>query len=120
MQRQVVRLAHTVIETRRFALSKGKAVLEVRPKVPWDKGEAVRWLMARMGAGHPPASTLAVYIGDDATDEDAFRAVRTTGLGIVVGHDRPVSAAHYALASVEQTTQFLAVLSGLIWPRPQL
>jgi trehalose-6-phosphatase len=56
-------------------------------------------------------------MGDDETDEDAFRAVRAEGLGIVVGYDRLFSAAPYALESVEQTAQFLAVLNGLCWPR---
>jgi trehalose-6-phosphatase len=57
-----------------------------------------------------------VYIGDDKTDEDAFQALGTTGLGILVGCDRLSSAARYYVESVEQTMQFLAMLSGLTWP----
>jgi trehalose-6-phosphatase len=56
-----------------------------------------------------------VYIGDDETDEDAFQALGASGLGILVGCDRLASAAHYYIESVEQTTQFLAILSGLTW-----
>jgi trehalose-6-phosphatase len=59
---------------------------------------------------------FVVYIGDDETDEDAFQVLGAAGLGILVGCDRLSSAAHYYVESVEQTTQFLAMLSGLTWP----
>jgi trehalose-phosphatase len=53
-----------------------------------DKGSAVRSLVSRA-----PAGTLAVYVGDDATDEDAFAAVRDRGFGVRVGEgDRPTQA----------------------------
>jgi trehalose-phosphatase len=78
--------------TGRFRVVHGKAVLELRPPVDWNKGEAVRWLLAR------PAlrDRTPVYLGDDATDEDAFRAVRMNGVGVLVGRPRR-SAAHYRL-----------------------
>jgi trehalose 6-phosphate phosphatase len=120
VQEQVVRLVRPALETRRFALRTGTAVVEVRPRVRWDKGEAVRWLVERMRGERPATRPLVIYMGDDETDEDAFRVVRREGLGIVVGEDRLFSAAHYAVASVEQTAQFLAVLSGLTWPKPQV
>jgi trehalose-phosphatase len=46
-----------------------------------DKGDVVRWLL-----GSTPPGTLPVYIGDDVTDEDAFRAVTGRGLALRVGH----------------------------------
>jgi len=116
VQEQIVHLLRPALETRQFALRTGTAVLEVRPRVQWDKGEAVRWLVERMCGDQQATRPLVIYMGDDETDEDAFRAVRREGLGIVVGEDRLFSAAHYAVASVEQTAQFLAVLSGLTWP----
>ena len=52
------------------------------------KGTAVRALV-----GHAIEGTLAVFLGDDATDEDAFRAVRPWGYGLRVGReDRPTAA----------------------------
>jgi trehalose 6-phosphate phosphatase len=117
VQWQIVHLLQPALETRRFALRKGTAVVEVRPRVRWDKGEAVRWLVEHMCGERPATRPLVIYIGDDETDEDAFRAVRREGLGIVVGEGRLFSAAPYAIASVEQTAQFLAVFSGLTWPQ---
>jgi trehalose 6-phosphate phosphatase len=48
----------------------GREVLEVRPPVRIDKGTAVRELLAGSGAA------AAVYVGDDRTDADGWRALR--------------------------------------------
>ena len=51
----------------------GKKVFEIRPAVAWDKGKALLWLLDVLELG---PGVLPVYVGDDETDEDAFRAVR--------------------------------------------
>ena len=48
----------------------GREVLEVRPPVRVDKGTAVTELLAGAGA------RAALYVGDDRTDADAWRALR--------------------------------------------
>jgi trehalose 6-phosphate phosphatase len=50
----------------------GRKVLEIRPPVPIDKGQAVRELLGRT------AAAAALYAGDDVTDLDGFDAL--TGL----------------------------------------
>jgi trehalose 6-phosphate phosphatase len=60
-----------------FAVHWGRKVLEVRPPVTFDKGLGVNALLA--GAGdreNGSVITSAVYVGDDSTDIDAFRALR--------------------------------------------
>jgi trehalose-phosphatase len=59
----------------------GKGLVEVRPTADWDKGSAVEWLLDR-GAFK---GTIPISMGDDETDEDAFRAVEGRGLSIFVG-----------------------------------
>jgi trehalose 6-phosphate phosphatase len=95
------------VEAGVFTLRSGKAVIEVRPHVPWDKGEAVRWIVDHMRQELPASSLLAIYVGDDDTDEDAFRVLAATGIGIVVGSERQHSAAHYYAASVEEVERLL-------------
>jgi trehalose 6-phosphate phosphatase len=56
-------------ETQGFATHWGRKVLEVRPPVPVDKGQAVRTLLEQAGP------RVALYGGDDATDLDAFEAL---------------------------------------------
>ncbi len=48
----------------------GRMVLEVRPAAPVDKGTAARALLAGRGV------RAALYVGDDRTDADAWRALR--------------------------------------------
>lgn len=49
---------------------RGRMVLELRPDVTVDKGAAVKRLL-----GGTPEIGTAVFIGDDRTDLDAFRAI---------------------------------------------
>jgi trehalose-phosphatase len=67
----------------------GKKVVEIRPPVDWGKGSAVVWLARRLHAA--PGSVM--FIGDDQTDEDAFKQVRRLGgTAILVGHRRTEAA----------------------------
>jgi trehalose 6-phosphate phosphatase len=84
-------------------ITKGKKVLEIRPNVLWDKGRAV--LMALESAGLPDAP-LAVYFGDDRTDEDAFKALRRSGITVRVGRGA-ASAAQYFVKDTREVHRFL-------------
>ena len=52
-----------------WRLLEGRRVFELLPPGLPTKGDAVRWI----AAAHPSAAII--YLGDDATDEDAFRAL---------------------------------------------
>ncbi|KAF2312159.1 hypothetical protein GH714_028324 [Hevea brasiliensis] len=56
-----------------FHLSWGKKVMEIRPSIEWDKGNALEYLLDTLGLGNSN-DVLPVYIGDDRTDEDAFKS----------------------------------------------
>lgn len=75
-----------------FSITHGKKVLEVRPTQLWNKGYAVKKFMA---AKHIPASATVMYIGDDATDEDAFRMLRSPAISVVVGKNKNSLARHF-------------------------
>jgi trehalose-phosphatase len=85
--RALKRLLRSELHNRLVRLTRGRLVWEVRPAVPWDKGRAVAWFCHRVGASRPGAG-LAFYIGDDTSDEAAFRAVnRIGGISILVGRN---------------------------------
>ncbi len=75
--------------------------------MPWGKGNAVELI----AAAEPPG-TAVVYIGDDVTDESAFRAVEPDGIGIRVGDDAP-SSASYRVASPADVASFLSWLETI-------
>lgn len=90
-------------------LTGGKKVLELRPDIDWDKGRAVLWLLEEMGLGE--ADVLPLYLGDDATDEDAFRALSGRGLGILIAEGPQQSAADYRLHDPEAVAALLERLT---------
>ncbi len=57
-----------------FAVHWGRKVLEVRPPVELDKGLGIAALLRSPPA---PVTRAAVYVGDDTTDLDAFRGLRS-------------------------------------------
>lgn len=85
----------------------GKKIFELQPDVPWDKGEAVLWL--RQALGLDGDDVITIYIGDDVTDEDAFRALRDRqiGVGIRVGRPEEKSDAYYYINDCDEVYQFL-------------
>ncbi len=86
-------------------LQSGKKVLELQPNVDWHKGKALRWLMQvqKLDAAH----YMPIYIGDDVTDEDAFRELATDGVGILVAQDDGVTHAAYRLDDPRAVEEFL-------------
>ena len=89
-------------------ITAAKSALELRPAVDWHKGRALELIRRRLA----PVS-FPVYVGDDATDEDAFRAARQAGgAGVFVGPADAVTDAEYRLDSPGAVTAVLGDLLG--------
>ena len=56
-------------------------------QLEWDKGKALTHLLDALGLDDN-SNVLPMYLGDDQTDEDAFRVLRlrSDGLGILVSN----------------------------------
>ncbi|KAI8540282.1 hypothetical protein RHMOL_Rhmol09G0250700 [Rhododendron molle] len=82
----------------RLRLTHGRKVLEVRPVLDWDKGKAVEFLLESLGLSDCD-DVLPIYVGDDRTDEDAFKVLRegNRGYGILVSSAPKESHAFYSL-----------------------
>lgn len=90
----------------------GKKVFEFEPKLDWDKGKAVRWLLQALDLDGP--ATVPLFFGDDVTDEDAFAALQTDGIGIVVAApDDDADRTTAAMFRVDDPEAALAVLQRL-------
>jgi alpha,alpha-trehalase len=83
----------------------GKQVFELLPNIDWNKGRAVKWLLAEMGLEGP--DKLPLYIGDDVTDEDAFRSLRGVGIGILVAKRPQPSMATYRISDSNDVLKLL-------------
>ena len=101
-------LAEPYLETGTLRLMSGHAVFELLPGVAWTKGDAVLRIKTEVERHYRQPACL-LYVGDDVTDEDAFRAVGPEGMTIAVGH-RPAPAA-FRLQNPEAVWRFLQQLA---------
>jgi len=92
-------------------MTPGKMVYELQPKIDWDKGRAVLYLIDALGLDRE--DVIPLYLGDDITDEHTVAALAGGGMGIFVGsHDDPElggrsTAADFVLDSVAEVERFL-------------
>ncbi|MFH1201518.1 MAG: trehalose-phosphatase [Candidatus Omnitrophota bacterium] len=100
------------LESNKIKIKSGKMVLEVRPPVEWDKGKVVLWLLNRQIFASRRTNVLPIYIGDDATDEDAFKVLKNKGLTIFVGEPKETYARYY-LRNPEEVKEFLTRVSEI-------
>lgn len=113
----IERLVAEILDERpgELKVTPGKMVYEIQPKIDWDKGKAVLYLLEALGLDRE--DVLPIYLGDDVTDEDAFAAIQPSGVGIFVGRpDDPEvagrdTAADYVLNTMEEVERFLTSLA---------
>ena len=98
----------------KIRVTSGKKVWEVRPPIDWHKGKAVEAITEEIKALLKLEQLVTIYMGDDTTDEDAFRIIhRPQGWSIFVGGDNPSSNADYFLNSTSEVEIFLSRLIEL-------
>ena len=68
-----------------------------------NKGDAVKTILKEMGRG-----AVAAYLGDNSTDEDAFKSIKGKGLGILVRKELRPTAADIWLTPPEELLEFLS------------
>ncbi len=105
----LARIVHEAVHTdsTEFVLTTGHAVWEIRPRVSWHKGHAVEWTTRQLG---DVAKQLVFYMGDDRTDEDAFR-VLPLAITVKVGSPATPTEARYSLPDPEAVHAFLEWLA---------
>lgn len=91
---------------RLFRINRGRMVLEIMPRTGWHKGAAVRWINSQLGDGE----ILAICMGDDSSDEEAFAAL-PDAVTIKVGVRGPTHA-RYQLKDPVAVHEFLTLLAN--------
>lgn len=94
----------------------GKMIFELRPDVDWNKGSALLALLNTLGLDR--GDVVPLYIGDDETDEDGFRALADRGIGLVVRgeHDSRDTSAEFALDDPAAVVALLEALRQQLSP----
>lgn len=93
-------------------ITRGRKVMEIRPKVNWHKGTALNHLLEVLGLRHQ-SDVVSIYIGDDRTDEDAFRVLREgqQGYGVLVSSKMKDTTAFF---TVRSPAEVLLLLQSLV------
>ncbi len=89
----------------------GKKIFEFRPNVDWNKGKSLLYLLDKLHLDR--SQTMPIYFGDDVTDEDAFKAIADSGIGILVAEEDQETAARYVLRNPDEVTVLLEELVTL-------
>jgi trehalose-phosphatase len=97
-----------IVEAEELVLRRGKASWEIRPPGPRTKGEALRRLIELVSDAREDRT---LYVGDDVTDEDAFRAI-PRGVTARIGKADAVTSARYFLPSPTVLYAFLERLTN--------
>ncbi len=85
-----------------FRITKGKKVLEIRPLTAWNKGDAVSLILKTAAP-----NSRSLYVGDDTTDEDAYKAIPEESISISIGKN---SNSNYFLKNQTEVNVLLELL----------
>jgi trehalose-phosphatase len=94
-----------------LTVTAGKMVVDARPPLGWHKGRAVLYMLTHRYGKAWPTRVRALYLGDDTTDEDAFRSLHGIGKSIRIGGPDAASSADHGLpdpAAVHRLLHWLA------------
>jgi len=108
LNRLVGEITAKYIERGIVKLTRGKKVIEIGPNANWDKGKAVKWMQKNIAKRR----ALNIYVGDDATDEDAFKVLDGSAITVKVARDSKVKT--YARFYVNNPTEVRYFLQWLL------
>jgi trehalose-phosphatase len=107
-------LASPLLNNGEIRITSGKKVWEIRPPIDWHKGKAVEAIRKEIKIFQKLEQVMTIYLGDDITDEDAFRVIHhPEGWSIFVGRENPASDGEYFLKSTSEVAYFLSRLLEL-------
>ncbi|WMJ75462.1 trehalose-phosphatase [Cytophagaceae bacterium ABcell3] len=89
----------------------GKMIMELKPNFDWNKGKALWYLIDKVATAD---NIYPIYVGDDMTDEDAFKTLTDRGTGVLVGDHGKETAAGYKLNNTDEVYDFLVALLDVL------
>jgi trehalose 6-phosphate phosphatase len=115
----IVRALAEIPEVRELRIMQNKMIIELLPKEGFNKGVAVSSLIKEYHLRG------AIYLGDDITDVDAFKALHGMSSDGFIGYAIAVTSsempaglteeADFTVSSVSDVARFFAWLYGILW-----
>ncbi len=99
--------ARTIINEAGYQARTAHCAVEARPPIGWDKGRAVLHLLRSRYGPSWSENVRVVYVGDDDTDEDAFRFLAGLAITFRVGSAVTPTAARYRLSDTDAVRALL-------------
>ncbi|MBW2273846.1 MAG: bifunctional alpha,alpha-trehalose-phosphate synthase (UDP-forming)/trehalose-phosphatase [Deltaproteobacteria bacterium] len=115
----LIKRAERIITAAGFQARPAHCALEARPPIGWDKGRAVLHVLRERYGPSWSQKVRVIYVGDDQTDEDAFRFLAGLAMTFRVGPADTLTAATRRLpnvSAVQALIEWLAQRDG--WPLP--
>lgn len=109
-----VRRARVILRRQKLGALVGNEIVEGRPPVEWHKGAAVLHVLRLRHGADWMARVRALYLGDDATDEEAFRSLKGIGRSVCVSppHAPGPTLADLSLPDPAQVLQLVRWLAS--------
>ena len=108
IQRAFHRITAENSDAQTVTVMRGKKALELAPNVSWDKGIAALFILQELKRNYLP-----IYVGDDLTDETAFKILNEDGITIRIGRSKKTAAKYY-LKGQWEVSRFLKHIHNLI------
>jgi trehalose-phosphatase len=114
----LVERARAIVAAAGFQARDAHAAIEARPPIGWDKGRAVLHILRERNGPGWSNETRVIYVGDDDTDEDAFRFLAGLAMTFRVGAADTLTAASRRLPNVEGVRALLDWIAARPTVRP--
>ncbi len=108
LKKIVGRMSEPYVSSGMIKITHGKKVVDIIPNIDWNKGKAALWIVSVIDPG---GRLTPIYLGDDRTDEDAFLALKSRGITILVSEKPKKSHAQFFLKNVDEVKLFLEKLA---------
>lgn len=99
--------ARSLIAQHGYQARDAHEAIEARPPIGWDKGRAVLHILREQFGPDWSERVRVIYVGDDQTDEDAFRFLSGLAMTFRVGSADAPTAALHRLPEVEAVRRLL-------------
>jgi trehalose 6-phosphate synthase/phosphatase len=116
---ELAEAARQLITSHGYQARDAHMAVEARPPIGWDKGRAVLHVLRARWGPDWSEKVRVIYVGDDQTDEDAFRFLAGLASTFRVGSAETPTAAARRLANVDAVQKLLEWIARRPATQPQ-